>query len=141
MKTSNILLFALAGLLLAACGPREMPIVENPYAPQPGDSDMVYGDIALDSASVFVMESKPPQAMVNFGYFLPTPCHQLRVEVSGPDEQKQIQLKAYGVIEKDRECTLMIPDAALQASLNFGDLPRGRYAVFLNGDQLGELDT
>jgi hypothetical protein len=113
---------------------------DNPYAPQPGDSDLMAGDIKVDSASVFVGESQPPQLMVQINYFPPTPCYQLRVEVSGPDSQNQIDLKAYGVAEKDKPCALMALATPLQASLNLGSLPKGHYTIVLNGDQIGEID-
>jgi len=141
----RILSYVLIVLLLAACAPRatETPIFQgdNSYAPQSGDSDLTAGDITVDSSSVFMAESDPPQLMVNFNYFPPTPCYQLRVEVSGPDDENQIDLKAYGVAEKDKPCALMALATPLQASLNLGSLPRGHYKVLLNGEQIGEFDS
>ncbi len=105
----SILSFVLLTLLLAVCGPKPTPFTlhfDNPYAPQPGDSNLMTGDIKIDSSSVSLTESQPPQVMVNFAYFPPTPCYKLRVEVSGPNQQNQISLKAYGVAEKDKPCTL-----------------------------------
>ncbi len=99
------------------------------------------GDITIDSSSVFLAESQPPQVMVNFTYFQPTPCYHLRVEVSGPDEQNRIDLKGYAVAEKDKPCTLMALATPLQVSLNLGSVPKGHYTVWLNGNQLGEFDT
>lgn len=145
MKTFKyILLFAVLSMALAACGLKPTPFAlqfDNPYAPQPGDADLMAGDIKIDSSSVFLAESQPPQLMVNFAYFPPTPCYQLRVEASGPNEQNQINLKAYGVAEKDKPCTLMALATPLQASLNLGSLPKRHYTVFLNGDQIGEFDS
>ena len=99
------------------------------------------GDITLDSTSVFIDKSQPPQLKIFLNYFLPTPCYQLRVEVSGPDQNKQISLKAYGVAEKDKPCTLMALATPLQANLNLGSLPKGHYTVVLNGNQIGEVDS
>jgi hypothetical protein len=140
----SILSLVLLSLLLAACGARSTPAVlhfDNPYAPQPADSSLMAGDIKIDSSSVFLAESQPPQVMVNFAYFQPTPCYQLRVEASNPNEQNQIHLKAYAVAEKDKPCTLMALATPLQASLNLGSVPKGHYTVFLNGDQIGEFDS
>ena len=139
----SILAFVLPVLLVTACGPKPTPVTlhfDNPYAPQPGDSNLMAGDIRIDSSSVFLAESQPPQVMVNFAYFPPTPCYQLRVEVSGPDAQNQISLKAYGVAEKDKPCTLMAPATPEQANLLLGSLPKGHYTVLLNGDQIGKID-
>jgi len=131
---------------LSACGSKAqaMPVplkFDNPYAPQPGDSDLMAGDIKVDSASVFLAESQPPQVMVQINYFQPTPCYSLRVEASGPDALNQINLKAYAVAEKDKPCALMALSTPLPASLNLGSLPKGHYKVVLNGDQIGEFDS
>jgi len=99
------------------------------------------GDITVDSASVFLSKSQPPQLMVNFAYFQPTPCYQLRVEISGPDSENHINLKAYAVAEKDKVCTLMPLATPLQASLNLGSFPSGHYVVFLNNTQIGAFDS
>ena len=143
---TRILTFVLAAMLFTACSPRLSPTppvfqYNNPYAPQAGDSDLMAGDITVDSASVFLSKSQPPQLMVNFAYFQPTPCYQLRVEISGPDSENQIALKAYAVTEKDKACTLMALATPLQASLDLGSFPRGHYVVLLNGNQIGEFDA
>ena len=143
---TRILTFVLAAMLFTACSPRLSPTppvfqYNNPYAPQAGDSDLMAGDITVDSASVFLSKSQPPQLMVNFAYFQPTPCYQLRVEISGPDSENQIALKAYAVTEKDKACTLMALATPLQTSLDLGSFPRGHYVVLLNGNQIGEFDA
>ncbi len=145
MKPFKSILFALAIVMLAACGPKatETPVFQgnNPYAPQPGDSHLMAGDITVDSSSVFLAKSQPPQLMVNFAYFQPTPCFQLRVEISGPDAENRIALKAYAVAEKDKPCSLMALATPLQASLNLGSFPGGHYIVVLNDNQIGEFDS
>jgi hypothetical protein len=141
----SIILFALAMMLITACGPQaaETPVFQgnNPYTPQAGDSNLMTGDLTIDSSSVFLAKSQPPQVMVNFAYFQPTPCYQLRVEISGPDSNKHINLKAYAVAEKDKPCALMALSTPLQASLNLGSFPSGHYFVTLNGNQIGEFDS
>jgi len=143
---TRILTLVLAAMLFTACSPRLTPTppvfqYNNPYAPQAGDSDLMAGDITIDSTSVFLSKSQPSQLMVNFAYYQPTPCYQLRVEISGPDSEKHIALKAYAVAEKDKACTLMALATPLQASLNLGSFPSGHYVVFLNDNQIGEFDS
>ena len=141
----SILALLFISVLLSACGAKAAtPIAlqfDNPYAPQAGDSNLMAGDIRVDSASVFMAKSQPPRPMVSFAYFQPTPCYKLRVEASGPDEQNRINLKAYAVAEKDKPCTLMALSTPLQASLNLGSLPKAHYTVFLNENQIGEFDS
>jgi len=140
----SILLSVILVAVLSACGSQAqaapVPLkFDNPYAPQPGDSNLMTGDIKVDSASVSLAESQPPQVMVQINYFQPTPCYQLRVEASGPDAQNQINLKAYAVAEKNKPCTLMALSTPLQASLNLGNLLKGHYTILLNGSQIGEV--
>lgn len=147
MKTFNrIPLFVLATLLFTACGPTStpeplLPQRNNPYAPQAGDNAMMRGDLRIDSASLALALSQPPQVMVNFAYFQPTPCYKLRVEVSRPDAQNRIDLNAYAVTEKDKPCTLMALATPLKASLNLGSFPKGHYSVWLNGNKVDEFDS
>ncbi len=146
----SILLSMLLIVVLSACGSsaqaqaQATPFTlkfDNPYATQPGDKDLMVGDIKVDSASVSLAESQPPQVMVQINYFQPTPCYKLRIEPSGPDAKNQIDLKAYAVAEKDKACTLMALATPLQASLNLGSLPKGHYTILLNGNQIGEIDV
>ena len=143
----RILSLLLVAMLLSACGAKASAATpftlhfDNPYAPQAGDKDLMVGDIRVDSASVVKAESQPPQLMVNLAYFQPTPCYKLRVEVSNPNDQNQINLKAYAVAEKDKPCALMALATPLQASLNLGSLPKGHYTVLLNGSQIGQFDS
>ena len=140
----NVLALLFVVVFVSACGAQTTPVAfqfDNPYSVQAGDRDLLAGDITVDSASVFMAESQPPQLMVNFAYFQPTPCYQLRVEVSDPDDQNQINLKAYAVAEKDKPCALMALSTPLQASLNLGSLPKGHYTVVLNGNQIGEFNS
>jgi hypothetical protein len=141
----SILLFGLVVVLIAACEPKAAATRvfngDNPYAPQIGDGNLMADDITIDSSSVFSTKSLPPQILVKFAYFQPTPCYQLRVEISGPGSDNHINLKGYAVAEKDKACTLMALATPLQASLNLGSFPKGHYFVVLNGNQIGEFDS
>ena len=143
MKTfKSILAFVLFATLVSACGPGAVILhFSNPYTPLPEDSNLMTGEIKIDSSSVFLTKDQPPQVMVNFAYFPPTPCYKLRVEIGGTGEQHQISLKAYAVAPKDKPCTLMALSTPQQASLNLGSVPKGHYTVLLNGEQIGEFDA
>ena len=102
---------------------------------------MARGDLRIASASLALTRSLPPQVTVDFAYFPPTPCYQLRVEVSQPDAQNRINLNAYGVTEKDKACVLMAPATPIQASLSLGSFPKGHYSVWLNANKVDEFDS
>lgn len=143
MKPFRSLLIALAILFLTACGTEvlETPVFQgkNPYAPQAGDRDLLAEDIDTEWAGVFTAKSRPPQLLVSFTYFPPTTCHKLRVEASGPNDEKQIILKAYTVAAKDQVCDTIMLEDPLLATLNLGSFPEGLYTVLLNGNQIGEF--
>lgn len=147
MKTlTRILLAVFAIFMFTACGTSAQasaphPQPAGPYAPQPGDSAMMRGDIRVVSAQLRVAESYPPQVFLHFEYFQPTPCFSLRVEPSQPDAQKQIRVTAYAVAEKDKVCTLMALATPLKADLSLGSYPKGHYTVLLNGSKVGEFDS
>jgi hypothetical protein len=130
--------------LLAACNstagspPNPQP---SAYAPQPGDGSMMEGEIRVDSASIRLAESYPPQVFLDLAYFQPTPCYKLRLEVLPPDAQNRIVIHGYAVAEKDKPCTLMALTTPLHASLSLGSYPKGHYVVWLNGSQIGEFDS
>lgn len=143
MKPLRSIPIALAILVLTACGTdvSETPVFHgrNPYAPRSGDHDLMAEDIDAQWAGVFTARSRPPQLLVSFTYFPPTTCHELRVEVSGPNDKKQIILKAYVVAAKDQVCATIVLEDPLLARLNLGSFPEGLYSVMLNGDEIGEF--
>ena len=148
MRTFNrILIFTLAFALLTACGPKATSTpavilhVDNPYAPQVSDSALMRGEVKIDSASLELGGSQPPRVTLDFAYFQPTPCYQLRVEESTLDAQNRINVSAYAVAEKDKACTLMALATPLQANLDLGSFPQGHYSVWLNGSKVGEFDS
>lgn len=144
-KLNRISMMALIILLIAACVPQatETPIFrgENPYAPQSGDEDMQRDQVIIDSSSMSLAKSMPPQVMLQFAYFPPTTCHELRVEVSAPDAQNQINVTAYSVVKKDQACILIALVTPLDASLNLGSFPSGHYSLLLNDVVVGEFDS
>lgn len=145
-RLSRILLSVLGAAVFTACSPSpatSTPVFQgnNPYAVQPGDGDMMRGELRIDSAGLNLAESNPPHVILNFAYFQPTPCYSLRVEVSQPDAQGRINVSAYALAVKDKPCSLMALATPLQASLDMGSYPKGHYSVWLNGAKVDEFDS
>ena len=143
---SRMILAALAILLFTACNATATPNAptfsgDNPYAVTPGDGNLMRGEVRIDSSALSLAKSQPPQVMLNFDYFQPTPCYKLRVEVGQPDSQNRINVDAYALAEKDKVCTLMALSTPLHASLNLGSFPKGHYSVWLNGAMVDEFDA
>jgi len=100
---------------------------------------MIRGEVRIDSASLGLAQSQPPQEILNFDYFQPTICYKLRVEVSQPDAQNIIKLNAYAVTEKDKACAMIPVSTPLKASLNIGSYPKGHYSVWVNDIKAGRI--
>jgi len=144
----SIVLITIAGALLAACAsqPAVTPVPgtsqgNNPYAPQSGDGTMTRGDAEIVSASVLIAESFPPQISVSLAYKLTSPCYNLRVSISQPDNKNRIQLEIYGVAPKDKPCNLMAILTPQETSISLGSFPAGHYSIWVNGVQVGEFDA
>lgn len=144
----SFFLILLAGVVLAACTSHPIAnsdplpaLVDNPYAPQPGDSVMMQSKVEIVSASVVTSEAIPLQISISLAYRLTTPCNQLRVTISQPDSANHILLAIYGVAPKDKPCSLMALSTPQQASISLGSYPTGQYAVWINGVQFGEFTT
>ncbi len=124
-------------VLLAACSPAAA-ILPNPYAPQSGDGGLVRDGIQIVSAEVVRSSGTPATSTLVLSYFLPTPCHQFRLAISGPDAGNKITVDAYSLMKKDQVCTLMRLANPSQASLVLSGLSNGKYTVWVNGSMAGE---
>lgn len=143
MKPFRSLWIVLTILFLTTCGTDapQTPVFQgkNPYAPQAGDSDLLAEEVDVQWSRIFTARSQPPQLLVSFTYFPPTTCHKLRVEVSGPNAEQEILLKAYMVAEKAQACAALVLEDPLLARINLGSFPEGNYTVLLNGKEIGEF--
>lgn len=113
--------------------------VLNPFAPQPGDTTFTRGNIYLNEASLVIRESFPPQVSLNLAGDLPTPCNQLRVDIAPPDQQKQIMVDVYSVVDPNQVCAQVLEP--FEESVDLGTFPTGHYTVWVNGQMAGEFDT
>lgn len=111
----------------------------NPFSPKPGDKNLTRGNVFINEASLVIRESYPPQVSLSIGGDLPTPCHQLRVEITSPDQENKIMVEAYSVVNPDMACTQVIKP--FQEYIDIGTFPSGHYSVWVNGERAGEFDS
>ncbi|HJS20203.1 MAG TPA: hypothetical protein VJ785_15760 [Anaerolineales bacterium] len=116
-------------------GGEEPPI--NPYAPAEGDEALTRDEAFIDSQDILILESFPPQYQLHVTGSLPTPCHHLRAVVEEPNEQNQIQVEIYSVVDPNRVCTQVL--SPFEVSLPLGSYSSGSYTVILNGEEMGEI--
>jgi hypothetical protein len=158
MFHKSIVYLLLAGLLLAACAvPEAAPstpdpnepvtappgtpgdVPSAPWEPAPGDENLNRGEVFIEESSILILESFPPQFTVQLAGNLPTPCHQLRVEVAEPDQQNRIHLQVYSVVDPDEVCLQVLEP--FQANIPLGTPPPGEYTVLVNGEEIGEISS
>jgi hypothetical protein len=111
----------------------------NPFAPQPGDADLTRGNVYINEASLIIRESFPPQVSLTLAGDLPTPCNQLRAEISPPEPENKIRVDVYSVIDPNRICVQVLEP--FEESIDLGTFPTGHYTVWVNGEMAGEFDT
>lgn len=113
--------------------------MENPFSAQPGDSKLTRGNVFLQESSLVIRESYPPQISLNLSGDLPTPCHQLRAEVSAPDTDNKINVDVYSVVDPNLACIQVLEP--FEESIDLGTFPSGHYSVWVNGESVGEFDS
>jgi hypothetical protein len=117
------------------------PGLEQPYPapwePAVGDENLVRGEAFIEEQDILVLESFPPQFVLRLSGALPTPCHQLRVKVNGPNAQDQIQVEVYSLAKPDEICIQVLEP--FEESIPLGSYTSGEYAVLVNGKQAGVI--
>lgn len=111
----------------------------NPFAPQPGDSKLIRGNVFIREASLVIRESFPPQISLALSGDLPTPCNQLRAETGQPDQENKIMVDVYSVIDPNKVCTQVLQP--FEEYIDLGTFPTGHYTVWVNGEMAGEFDS
>lgn len=117
--------------------PGEEDSPANPWDPQPGDKNLERGGVFIDAKSLVTMESFPPQYVLSIEGNLPTPCNMLRVKVGEPDEQGQIKIEAYSVIDNTMACIQVLSPFIVNVPL--GSFTDVTYTVLLNDEVVGEI--
>ena len=111
----------------------------SPLTPVPGEEKMAKGSAFVDSAEIATMESFPPQFLLQLSGSLPTPCHQLRVNVSDPDEQNRINVEVFSVVKPDEICIQVLEP--FETSVNLGSYSAGTYTIVVNGKEVGQIQA
>jgi hypothetical protein len=109
----------------------------RPYDPQPGDEKLSRGEVFIDSASIAMLESYPPQFIVDLSGSLPTPCHQLRALVSAPDASQVIAVEVYSLADPNAICAQVLQPFTV--SISIPTPVQGKYSVTVNGKMVGEI--
>jgi hypothetical protein len=117
--------------------PMETP--DMPFAPKPDDTNLLRGNVFINESGLLIRESFPPQITLSLSGDLPTPCHELRIDVKVPDSENKINVEVYSVVDPDQVCIQVLEP--FQANIELGTFPSEHYTVWVNGEKAGEFDT
>ncbi len=120
-------------------GSTPMETSAMPFAPKPDDTNLSRGNAFLNESGLLIRESFPPQITLSLSGDLPTPCHELRVDVQEPDLENKINVEAYSVVDPDQVCIQVLEP--FQANIDLGIFPSGHYTVWVNGEMVGKFDS
>jgi hypothetical protein len=112
---------------------------ENPYAPLPGDANLVSGNVYIDRADLLTLESYPLQFTLSVSGNLPDPCHHLRVSVSAPDSENRIDVQVYSLANPETMCIQVLEP--FDVNIPLGSFPTGEYELYLNGEKVAEFQS
>ena len=113
--------------------------INSEYLPQRKDGNLTQGSVFIDRSELLIMESYPIQIALVLQGSLPTPCHQLRVIAKPADEQNQVQIDVYSVVDPAMICIQVIE--SFEVNFGLGSFPSGHYTVWVNGEMVGEFDA
>ncbi len=142
---ASMLIFSIGGCaLIPDRPPAPTPTPFNPpsgYEPQPGDDKLRRDQVFLDAENsvIVVGSSLPAQVSVTLDGNLSDPCHQLRVIVSPPNDQRQINLDVYSLYDPSQACITVLKP--FRASIPLGIFSGAHFSVFVNGQLIGEFDA
>lgn len=109
----------------------EIAVLENPYAPAEKDSGKERTQAYLDALTA---TQSGNQLTLTFKGSLPTPCHELRLNLLPTDAPNQLEFEAYSVIDPEKMCAQVIQE--FEASVLLGGLPAGEMLILVNGQEM-----
>lgn len=132
-------------LILFACTDPISPDRENtdklpkatagPWEPAAGDEKRVRGEVFLDEIDLVELESDIPKFVLRISGALPTPCHEIRVTESEPDESDLIQIEVYSLIDPDEVCIQVLEP--FEVIVPVSSYNKGISQVIVNGQVIG----
>ena len=103
----------------------------------PGDKNLQAGTVFIQHSEIILKESDPVQVELVLVGQLPSPCHQLRVVTSEPDQTGHIKVQAYTVSEPENMCIQVLEPFV--AVVPLGEYTAGSFTLSINNEMNGEF--
>lgn len=146
----KILLLLLSFLILAcvnaptpeptptASAPYRITPDENPFTPQIEDVGWQIATVTITSVNLSELYAySPPRSMLGLTGYMPSVCNELRVDIGAPDEDFNVFIEVYSLINPDIQCDNVFQQ--FETSILLGTYSPGRYAVYVNGALVGDF--
>lgn len=111
---------------------------ENPFAPELADVNWQVATVTIMSVGLSEQyEFSPPRAMLSLVGYMPSVCNELRVNINPPDEEFNLYIDVYSLINPDVQCDNVFQQ--FETSILLGTYSPGRYAVWINNVLMGDF--
>lgn len=112
-----------------------------PLEPVEPDVDAKAGPVApvyINETNLNIMESYPIQLSLSVSGELPTPCHELHMNVAPPNADNEIHIDVYSQVpDADLMCVQVMEPFDTNLSIDVSGLADGTYSVFVNKELVG----
>ena len=95
------------------------------------------GTVFIEHSEIILKESDPVQVELVLVGQLPSPCNQLRVVTSEPDEAGHIKIQAYTVSDPEKMCIQVLEPFI--AVVPLGEYSEGTFTLSINNEMNGEF--
>jgi hypothetical protein len=147
----NVLPVLLLTLILSGCiaVPTEEPTPtaappfritpdENPFEPQIEDVGRQVATVTITSVSLSERyDFSPPRSVLSLVGYMPSVCNELRVDIGAPDEDYNVFIEVYSLIDPNIQCDNVFQQ--FETSILLGTYSPGRYSVYINGALMGDF--
>lgn len=143
--------FFLIAVLLSACStvptaeptstavpPYRITPDENPYEPKLEDLGRQIDEVTITSVNLAELyDYSPPRTAIGLIGYMPSVCDELRVEISPPDENFNVFIQVYSLLNPDVQCDNVFQQ--FEARILLGTYSPGRYYVWVNDAPVGDF--
>ena len=141
----------LSAIVLTGCIPAPTPVPtttsasplvitaeDNPYSPKPEDASLKVASVVLMSINLVQHNDQTPARVdLNLLGSLPSVCNQLRMKVSPPNDQYQIFVEVYSLVNPNLNCDNVFQQ--FEADVLLGVYSPGVYTVWINKGLIGNF--
>ena len=111
---------------------------ENPYEPKLEDVGQQIASVTITSVDLAeIYDYSPPRTALGLIGYMPSVCNELRVDIAPPDENFNVFIEVYSLVNPDIECDNVFQQFEVRILL--GTYSPGRYYVWINDAPVGDF--